>query len=117
MASLGCYQEAGRSGGKVRAQAAGGPARGLPPQTQEAVTQHTNQKQREQSPEAISLFQLHRWDRPGQAGREDADGSGKMGALAPPPLTRNLGNALKVASPHTLRTLRMPPPPRREWPR
>lgn len=73
-------------------------------------------KSREQSPEAISLFQLYLWDRPGQAGWEDAGASGKMGILDPPPLTRNLGNALRQLLPKPLRTLLMPLPLLREWP-
>lgn len=40
--------------------------RGLSPQAQEAVTQKTNQKQKEQRPEAISLFPLPRQAAAGQ---------------------------------------------------
>lgn len=51
--------EAGRSGGRagLDLQTARG-TRGLSPQAQEVVTQKTNQKQKEQRPEAISLFPL-----------------------------------------------------------
>lgn len=48
---------------------AGRGTRDLPPQAQEAVTQKTHQKRREQRPEAVSLFLLPRQARAGRLGR------------------------------------------------
>lgn len=108
--SLGCYlwgqEEVGERSG-LRLQAA--PGASLPRPRRPSHRRPT--KSREQSPGAISLFQLYRWDRPGQAGWEDAGASGKMGILDPPPLTRNLGKALKAASPQTPQHPPDAPPP------